>query len=54
MVAISTTVPGPRAAEPGLRIGHHSTRDGMAGFVLDRLGEPVKLRFDGSEEIFAL
>jgi hypothetical protein len=57
IVAISvTTVPGPRAAEPGppLRIGHYSTRDGMAGFVLDRLGEPVKLRFDGSEEIFAL
>jgi Domain of unknown function (DUF4908) len=26
----------------------------MAGFVLDRLGKPVKLRFDGSEEIFAL
>jgi hypothetical protein len=51
-----TTVPGPRAADPGppLRIGHYGTRDGMAGFVLDRLGETVKLRFDGSEEIFAL
>jgi hypothetical protein len=56
IVAISTTVPGPRAAEggPPLRIGHYSTRDGMAGFVLDRLGETVKLRFDGSEEVFAL
>lgn len=51
-----TTVPRPRAAEPAppLRIGHYSTRDGMAGFVLDRLGDTVKLRFDGSEEIFAL
>jgi hypothetical protein len=57
IVTISVaTVPGPGAADPGppLRIGHYSTRDGMAGFVLDRLGETVKLRFDGSEEIFAL
>ena len=57
IVTISvTTVPGPRAADPGppLRIGHYSTRNGMAGFVLDRLGETVKLRFDGSEEIIAL
>jgi len=56
IVTISATLPGPRAAEPGppLRIGHYSTRDGLAGFVLDRLGETVKVRFDGSEEIFAL
>jgi Domain of unknown function (DUF4908) len=56
MVAMSTAVPGATAAEGGrpLRIGHYSTRDGMAGFVLDRLGETVKLRFDGSEEVFAL
>ena len=57
IVTISViTVAGPRAADSGppLRIGHYSTRNGMAGFVLDRLGETVKLRFDGSEEIIAL
>jgi hypothetical protein len=42
--------------EPGapLRIGHYSTANGMAGFVLDRLGTPVKMRFDGSDEVLAL
>jgi hypothetical protein len=39
---------------PPLRIGHYSTVDGSVGFVLDRLGTPAKLRFDGSEEIVAL
>ncbi|HKD29081.1 MAG TPA: DUF4908 domain-containing protein [Xanthobacteraceae bacterium] len=39
---------------PPLRIGHYSTVDGSVGFVFDRLGTPAKLRFDGSEEIFAL
>ena len=43
-------------AEPGapLRIGHYSSGSGLIGFVLDRLGTPIKLRFDGSEEILAL
>jgi hypothetical protein len=44
------------AAESGasLRIGHYSSGDGMIGFVVDRLSTPVKLRFDGSQEIWAL
>jgi Domain of unknown function (DUF4908) len=39
---------------PPLRIGHYSSPDGLIGFVLDRLGTPIKVRFDGSEEILAL
>jgi hypothetical protein len=46
---------GPAAdAGPPSRIGHYSTVNGLAGFVLDRLGTPVKLRMDGSDEILAL
>jgi hypothetical protein len=47
---------GNAAAEPGppLRIGHYSSGNGLIGFVLDRLGTPIKLRFDGSGEILAL
>jgi Domain of unknown function (DUF4908) len=47
---------GAVAAEngPPLRIGHYSTGNGLIGFVLDRLATPVKLRFDGSDEIVAL
>jgi hypothetical protein len=43
------------AADTGapLRIGHYSGGDGMIGFVLDRLSTPVKLRFDGLQEIWA-
>ena len=39
---------------PRLRIGHYSTGSGLIGFVLDRMGAPIKLRFDGSDEILAL
>jgi Domain of unknown function (DUF4908) len=39
---------------PPLRIGHYGTGNGLIGFVLDRLGTPIKLRFDGSDEILAL
>ena len=44
------------AAETGppLRIGHYSTGNGLIGFVIDRMGTPIKLRFDGSDEIVAL
>src|SRR5262245_38311563 len=44
------------AAESGppLRIGHYSTGNGLIGFVIDRMGTPIKLRFDGSDEILAL
>ena len=44
------------AAETGppLRIGHYSTGNGLIGFVIDRMGSPIKLRFDGSDEILAL
>jgi hypothetical protein len=44
------------AAETGppLRIGHYSTGNGLIGFVIDRMGAPIKLRFDGSDEILAL
>lgn len=47
---------GAHAAEggPPLRIGHYSTGNGLIGFVIDRMGTPIKLRFDGSEEILAL
>ena len=47
---------GDLAAESGppLRIGHYSTGSGMIGFVIDRMGTPIKLRFDGSDEILAL
>ena len=47
---------GALAAESGprLRIGHYSTGSGVIGFVLDRMGTPIKLRFDGSDEILAL
>src|SRR6185369_17727845 len=47
---------GALAAESGppLRIGHYSTGSGLIGFVIDRMGTPIKLRFDGSEEILAL
>jgi Domain of unknown function (DUF4908) len=39
---------------PRLRIGHYSTGSGLIGFVIDRMGTPIKLRFDGSDEIVAL
>jgi Domain of unknown function (DUF4908) len=39
---------------PRLRIGHYSTGSGLIGFVIDRMGTPIKLRFDGSDEILAL
>ncbi|WP_187399234.1 DUF4908 domain-containing protein [Bradyrhizobium paxllaeri] len=47
---------GDLAAEngPRLRIGHYSTGTGLMGFVIDRMGTPIKLRFDGSDEILAL
>jgi hypothetical protein len=47
---------GALAAErgPRLRIGHYSTGSGLIGFVIDRMGTPIKLRFDGSAEILAL
>jgi hypothetical protein len=47
---------GALAAESGppLRIGHYSTGSGLIGFVIDRMGKPIKLRFDGSDEILAL
>ena len=47
---------GAFAAEngPPLRIGHYSTGSGLMGFVIDRMGTPIKLRFDGSDEILAL
>ena len=47
---------GDLAAESGppLRIGHYSTGNGLIGFVIDRMGTPIKLRFDGSDEILAL
>jgi hypothetical protein len=54
---LSATLLGPLArAEdaPLLRLGHYSTGNGLAGFVLDRQAVPAKLRFDGSEEIIAL
>jgi hypothetical protein len=41
-------------AGPPLRIGHYSSGNGLIGFVLDRLGTPIKLRFDGTDEILAL
>ncbi len=42
------------ADAPLLRLGHYSAGNGLTGFVLDRLAQPVKLRFDGSDEIVAL
>jgi hypothetical protein len=47
---------GALAAEngPPLRIGHYSTGSGIIGFVINRMGTPIKLRFDGSDEILAL
>jgi Domain of unknown function (DUF4908) len=47
---------GAAAADggPPLRIGHYSSGNGLIGFVLDRLGTPIKLRFDGSDEILIL
>jgi len=44
------------AAEKGppLRIGHYSSGNGLIGLVIDRMGTPVKVRFDGSDEILAL
>ncbi|WOH68580.1 hypothetical protein [Bradyrhizobium sp. BWA-3-5] len=47
---------GPLAAEngPPLRIGHYSSGNGLIGFVIERMGTPIKLRFDGSDEILAL
>ena len=47
---------GVLAAEKGppLRIGHYSSGNGLIGLVIDRMGTPVKVRFDGSDEILAL
>jgi hypothetical protein len=39
---------------PPFRIGHYSSGNGLIGFVIDRMGTPIKLRFDGSDEILAL
>ncbi|WP_394836785.1 serine/threonine protein kinase [Pendulispora rubella] len=35
-------------------LGHYSTYDGRRGFVLDRLGEPVKVRLDGDSTVHSL
>ncbi|WP_394847125.1 serine/threonine protein kinase [Pendulispora brunnea] len=35
-------------------LGHYSTYDGRRGFVLDRLGEPVKVRLDGESTVHSL
>ena len=47
---------GALAAETGppLRIGHYSTGNRLIGLVIDRMGTPIKLRFDGPDEILAL
>ncbi len=44
--------PAMDRAEP--RIGHYVSEDTGIGFVLDRSSELAKLKFDSSEEIFAL
>src|SRR4029453_13933574 len=44
----------PAKNGPPLRIGHYSTGSGLIGFVIDRMATPIKLRFDGSDEILAL
>jgi hypothetical protein len=56
LAVILATVGIAAAAETGppQRIGHYSSNNGLTGFVLDRLGTPIKLRFDGSDEILAL
>src|SRR5262249_35166819 len=36
------------------RIGHYVSEDTGIGFILDRSSELAKLKFDSSEEIFAL
>src|SRR6185503_19547586 len=41
-----------RRSEP--RVGHYVSEDTGIGFVLDRSSELAKLKFDTSEEIFAL
>jgi hypothetical protein len=53
VLAAASTAAAAQAGPP-LRIGHYSTGNGLIGFVLDRLGTPIKLRFDGSDEILAL
>jgi hypothetical protein len=55
VLSLVTAIDACRAESgPPLRIGHYSSPDGLIGFVLDRLGTPIKVRFDGSEEIVAL
>jgi hypothetical protein len=56
LALILTIADGAAAGDAGppLRIGHYSSGDGLTGFVLDRLGTPIKLRFDGSDEILVL
>jgi hypothetical protein len=37
-----------------LRLGHYSTRDGLVGFVLDRMGERPRMRLDGTTDVIEL
>jgi hypothetical protein len=52
-VLVTSPVTAQDAAPPS-RIGHYSTANGLVGFVLYRLGMPIKMRLDGSDEILAL
>jgi hypothetical protein len=36
------------------KLGHFATRDGMIGLVLDRTGQPPKLRMDGEQAVVEL
>jgi hypothetical protein len=53
ILTLADSAPAAEAGPP-LRIGHYSSGNGLVGFVLDRLGTPIKLRFDGSDEILVL
>ena len=44
----------PRKAARRFASGITASATGLIGFVIDRMGTPIKLRFDGSDEILAL
>ncbi len=42
------------ANEPGWKLGHYSSGDGLLGVVIDRTGERPKIRVDGTKEVVEL
>jgi hypothetical protein len=46
----ASSLPGD-TEQGALRLGHYSTKDGLTGLVLDRTGDTIRVRIDGSDDV---